>query len=49
MIFSDEKIRQIRIIFDIEIDFKSHNFAIFDNFYPTDRKTWKQAGCWFWA
>ena len=39
MIFFNEKIfRQIRIIYDIE-EFESQNFAIFDNFYSTDRKT----------
>ena len=36
-----KKIRKIRIIFDIENDFESQNFAIFDNFYSTDRKTLK--------
>ena len=35
IIFNEKKIRQIRIIFD----FESQNFAIFDNFYSTDRKT----------
>ena len=34
-----KKIKEIRIIFDIEIDFESQNFANFDNFYSTDRKT----------
>ena len=29
---------KIQIIFDIKIDFESQNFAIFDNFYSTDRK-----------
>ena len=35
------KFRKIGIIFDIEIDFESQKFAIFDNFYSTDRKTSK--------
>ena len=35
------KFRKIRIIFDVEIDFESQNFAIFANFYSTDRKTSK--------
>ena len=33
--------RKIRIIFDIENDFESQTFAIFDNFYSTDHKTYK--------
>ena len=35
------KFKKIGIIFDIEIDFESQKFAIFDNFYSTDRKTSK--------
>ena len=37
--YSEKKFRKIQIIFDIKIDFESQNFAIFDNFYSTDRKT----------
>ena len=33
--------RKIQIIFDVEIDFESQNFAIFDNFYSSDSKTQK--------
>ena len=32
-------IKSIWTISDIEIDFESQNFAIFENLYPTDRKT----------
>ena len=39
--YSEKKFRKIQIIFDIKIDFESQNFAIFDNFYSTDRKTSK--------
>ena len=28
-------------IFTKKVDFESHNFAIFNNFYSTDRKTYK--------
>ena len=34
-------LERFRIIFDIEIDFESQNFAIFDNVYSTDRKNQK--------
>ena len=36
-----KRFRKIQIIFDIKIDFESLKFAIFDNFYSTDRKTQK--------
>ena len=35
----NERNGHIWIIFDIEIDFECQTFAIFDNFYSTDRKT----------
>jgi hypothetical protein len=33
----EKKIRKIWIIFDIENDFESQNFVIFDDFYSTDK------------
>ena len=40
LIFSNEKkIIKIQIIFDVKIDFESQNFAIFNNFHASLRKT----------
>ena len=39
--FNENFFRKIWIIFDIFDAFESQNFAIFDNFYSTDRKTKK--------
>ena len=36
-----KKNRKIQIILTYEIDFEGQNFAIFDNFFSTDCKTWK--------
>ena len=33
-----KKDRKIGIIFDVELDFESQNFAIFDDFYSIDSK-----------